>query len=215
MDNDAPSVIISSTAGSVTNISPIPATAVFSESIYGFEAEDIAVTNGSVTPRSFSGSGTTYNFTITPAGEGDVMVDIAANVAWDLVGNYNSEATQFSINYDSVAPMLTAVSIVSNNGDSTLAKIGDTITLSFSVSEPIQEMPNVTIAGHTGVGLEYIGNDWTATTEMLAGDSEGVVSFTIDFLDLAGNSGEQATPKASSRFICKTLMPQGIPVVLI
>ncbi len=54
----APTVTVTSTAPDPTNVSPIPVTITFSESVTNFIVGDITVTNG--TAGTFAGSGTTY-----------------------------------------------------------------------------------------------------------------------------------------------------------
>jgi len=100
VDSQRPSVVISSTAGASggsTGTSPIPFTVTFSESVTGFVAGDITPGNATIT--GFSGSGTTYTFNATPAANGAVTVNIAANVAQDVAGNGNTAASQFAITY--------------------------------------------------------------------------------------------------------------------
>ncbi|WP_199248959.1 DUF4347 domain-containing protein [[Phormidium] sp. ETS-05] len=58
-----PTVSLSSAAATTTN-APFSVTANFSESVNNFIASDISVTNGTVS--GFSGSGSTYTFTVTP-----------------------------------------------------------------------------------------------------------------------------------------------------
>lgn len=98
---------------------------------------------------------------------------------------------------DGVVPALTSVQIQSNNANDTkLAKPGDTITLSFSGSEPLTSKPTVTIAGNTIAGASITnpsGNNWEATYQMVSDDPTGTVQFTIDFTDIAGNQGDQVT----------------------
>jgi len=111
VDNMAPTVAISSTAGASggsTSTSPIPFTVTFSESVTGFVAGDI--TPGNSTVSGFSGSGTTYTFNSTPTANGAVTMNIAANVAQDAAGNGNTAASQFSITYVQAnqAPVVTA-----------------------------------------------------------------------------------------------------------
>ncbi|MCX2494903.1 Ig-like domain-containing protein, partial [Pedobacter sp. PF22-3] len=113
VDNIAPSVVISSTAGSSggsTSTSPIPFTVTFSETVTGFLAGDI--TPGNATISGFSGNGTTYTFNATPTANGAVTINIAANVAQDAAGNGNAAASQFSITYTQAvaAPTVTALS---------------------------------------------------------------------------------------------------------
>ena len=78
-DTGDPSVQLSTSAGTPTNLQAIPFQAVFSEAVNDFIATDITVTNGTVS--NFQGSGTTYTFDVTPTADGDVTVAINAGVA--------------------------------------------------------------------------------------------------------------------------------------
>lgn len=102
IDTAAPTVSITSTAGSLTNTSPIPVTITFSKTITGFAIGDVNVGNG--TTGTLGGSGFVYTLDVTPSGQGAVTIDIAASVVTDLAGNANASATQLSVTYDSVAP---------------------------------------------------------------------------------------------------------------
>ncbi len=104
---------------------------------------------------------------------------------------------------DGVVPNLTSVSIASNNLNSsgTYAKEGDQITLSFTGSETLTAKPTVTIAGNaiaSGSVTNPSGNDWQAVYTMGALDAEGIVSFSIDFTDLAGNTNTTVTSTSNS-----------------
>ena len=101
IDKTAPTVSVTSTAANPTSISPIPVTVTFSESVTGFSTAGITVTNGTLS--GFGGSGTTYTFSVTPAGNGPVTVDVAANAAQDAATNGNTAAPQFSITYQAVS----------------------------------------------------------------------------------------------------------------
>ncbi len=98
IDHTAPTVVLSSTATDPTGSSPFSVTATFSESVTGFVIGDIAVGNGSA--GNFSGSGTTYTFDVTPAGDVVVTVNVAANAAQDSVGNNSTAATALTRTYD-------------------------------------------------------------------------------------------------------------------
>lgn len=111
VDNIAPTVSISSTASAATNTAPITVTIEFSENMTDFTLDDLTVENG--TKSNFGGSGKTYTVDITPSGQGEVTVDIAANIAQDAAGNNNTAATQLSRTYDSIAP---TIGVVSNGG---------------------------------------------------------------------------------------------------
>ncbi|MDO8407657.1 MAG: Ig-like domain-containing protein [bacterium] len=115
----------------------------------------------------------------------------------DLPGNTGPNG--FVVAVDGIAPVLTSVSISSSNAkDGTAwAKEGDTVTVSFTASEELDEDPIVTIDGNPADAVTNpSGDNWTATRVMQAGDTEGVVTFTIDFEDVAvptHNLGTQVT----------------------
>ncbi len=96
-DAAPPTVNITSSASSPTSVSPIPVTVTFSAAVTDFTASDVTVGNGTLS--SFTGSGTTYTFDVTPTADGAVTVDVAANAAQDGNGNGNTAAPQFSITY--------------------------------------------------------------------------------------------------------------------
>ncbi len=103
VDGVKPTVSITSTAGSPTEVSPIPVTITFSEAVTDFGLNDIAVTNGNMS--NFNGSGTTYTGDISPSSPGIVTVNVAAGVAHDAAGNGNTAASQFSCNYNGTAKL--------------------------------------------------------------------------------------------------------------
>ena len=92
-DAVAPAVLLSTTAGDPTSLSPIPVTITFSEPVTGFTIADIGVTNG--TAANFVAvSETVYTVEITPTADGDVTVAVPAGVCEDLAGNLNTAATE-------------------------------------------------------------------------------------------------------------------------
>ena len=108
-------------------------------------------------------------------------------------------------------PGLSNITIASNNADTTRAKVGDTITLSFTASEIIQNVA-VTIDGVSATEIQNSsGDDWTATYVMASSDTEGVIPFTIDFVDRTDNAGTQTTATTdSSRVTFDRTNPQGV-----
>ncbi len=62
---------------------------------------------------------------------------------------------------DTILPTASAVSLTSDNTVSTLATVGDTITLTFTTSEAVST-PTVSIAGNSA-SVSNTGNDYTAT----------------------------------------------------
>jgi hypothetical protein len=60
------------------------------------------------------------------------------------------------------------------------------------VASESTQAPAVTIGGTLGI-VTGSGTTWTAVRALTADDTEGAVTLSIDYLDLAGNAGVQAT----------------------
>ncbi len=159
----------------------------------------VTIATRSIDPADITNTiGNTWSATYTMA-----LADATGNVPFtinysDIAGNSGSQRTTVtdvsSVTFDKTIPTLSNVSIQSNNVDITRAKVGDIITLSFTGSETLTAKPTVNIANHNilaGNITNTIGNTWTATYQMVVGDNEGTIPFTIDFSDLAGNPGGQ------------------------
>jgi hypothetical protein len=138
-----PTVAISSSAttvhGDTTQANPIPYTVKFSESVTGFTASNVTVTNGTLS--GFTGSGTTYTFNVTPTAGGTVTVSVAAGVVKDSSGNGN-QAGSFSLTYSTIPFSLTDPSWQTlpsgvriwdvKKGTGTAVAAGDKITVSYT-----------------------------------------------------------------------------------
>jgi hypothetical protein len=80
---------------------------------------------------------------------------------------------------DSVLPVVTGSSIVSNNATSSLAKVGDQVSVAFTVSKELRMNPTVTIGGKPATLVKNSTTSYTAYRVMDATDTEGAVSFVI------------------------------------
>ena len=100
---------------------------------------------------------------------------------------------------------LSPVTITSSNSMPTFAKLGDTVTLSFTASEPIQ-MPVVTLLGETGTATNPSGDHWSVTITVGATTPEGLATFSITATALVGGGvgSATATTNASSVTVDKT-----------
>ncbi|MCC3637206.1 MAG: hypothetical protein JGK13_22950, partial [Microcoleus sp. PH2017_37_MFU_D_B] len=110
----------------------------------------MTVANGAVS--GFTGSGTTYNFTVTPTATGNVTVDVPAATATDTAGNNNTAATQLVRTADITAP---TVALTSTSPTTTNAPFLVTATFSESVTGFIASdvtVANGTVSGFTGSG---------------------------------------------------------------
>ncbi|MEG4494260.1 Ig-like domain-containing protein, partial [Microcoleus sp. D3_18_C4] len=184
-DITAPTVALTSTSPTTTN-APFLVTATFSENVTGFTDTDVTVANGTVS--GFTGSGTTYNFTVTPTATGNVTVDIPADTATDTAGNNNTAATQLVRTADITAPTVA------------LTSTSPTVTGLFSVTATFNEdvtgfdntditVANATVGNFVKVDAKTYSFDVTPT-------ASGNV--TVDVLaatatDTAGNNNTAAT----------------------
>src|SRR3989338_5483985 len=154
-------------------------------------------------------SATTYTATFTVTGPGmdiaagdDIQVTnlvladtaVAPNQSAAFNGSVSPAGAADSI--DANVPVLSSVTIASNNASTTWAKTDDIVTVSFTANEALGGTPVVTIRGGAA-SVTGSGTTWTATRTMLVTDTEGVVPFTIDFSDVATNAGTQVTALTS------------------
>ncbi len=99
-DTSSPTVVISTEAGSPVFTKTIPVNVEFSESVSGFDIDDITVSSGYVS--YLDGSDESYYIEVTPEEVTHIAlltVDIAENVCVDSRGNPNLAASQLAINY--------------------------------------------------------------------------------------------------------------------
>lgn len=105
-----------------------------------------------------------------------------------------------TVTFDRTTPILSSVVMVSNNSITTLAKPGNTAGLNFTASENITIL-SLSIAGHTVIANSVGGNNYSASYQLTNTDSEGVVPFTIQFKDLAGNTGTAVSTTTDAKTV--------------
>lgn len=191
---------------------------MFSEKVSGVDVADFntstvsGTVSGVVNSVSAVGTqGTIYDVTVNSiTGAGTIRLDMKSSGTGikDAAGNAISGGFTTGESYiitPKTVPTLTSVGITSNNSNTSLAKVGDVVTLSFTASEPINT-PTVTIASHSVTPVAGSGNSYTATYTMTAADAAGVVPFSISFTSTAGTAGipVNATTNSSSVTFDKT-----------
>ena len=183
-DSAQPTVVISSAAAATTNVSPIPVTVTFNESVTGFIAGDLTIVNG--TAGNFAGSGTTYTFDVTPSGQGAVTVNVAAGVAQDGAGNLNTVATQLSRTYDSQGPTTTITSAAA----ATVNTSPIAVTVTFSESVTGFAVGDLTVVN--GTAGNFAGSGTTYTVD-ISPSGQGAVTVNVAAgvaQDSAGNGNQ-------------------------
>ncbi|OFX82263.1 MAG: hypothetical protein A2W99_09405 [Bacteroidetes bacterium GWF2_33_16] len=182
-----PTIIIESTQSSPTNSISIPITITFSESITGFEIDDIIVVNGVLS--GLSNIENVYSAILTPTNSGEVTLNIAADIAEDLAGNGNAAATQFSILYDGTAPSL----VITSSAGSTTTNANFTVVVTFT--EQIKGFDNSDIVIANGTLTSLTTSDSIVFTASVTATNQGIVTISIaagTVTDLVGNSNTTA-----------------------
>ena len=101
-DAAAPTVEISGVPARTSSRAAFTATFTFSEDVTGFDTTDVSVTNG--TKGAFGGSGDEYTLAVTPAGDEDVTVTVAADAASDGLNTGPASAVSATAAWDADAP---------------------------------------------------------------------------------------------------------------
>ena len=109
----------------------------FSETVTGFTLSDITATNATVS--GFSGSGASYSATLTPNGEGDISITVAANAAFDEAGNGNIES---SISVELSAAPIFLISQSPSDGE---IDVSVTTNINFTFNAQVIPMPGKSI----------------------------------------------------------------------
>jgi hypothetical protein len=132
--------------------------------------------------------------------ENDNNGDVSYTIQYqDLATNTGTNVTGGgTIRFDKTLPTRNTATISSNNSPAAVAKAGSEVTLSFTSSETIQTPSGNDVVFKSGGAALYndgrvityagSGNTWTAKYTTHANDTDGNVTFTIDFDDLAGNN---------------------------
>jgi hypothetical protein len=209
IDNTAPTVVLSDSESDhiVRDVDNVLITATFTElnNLSGIPKISIGsiVSNVNMTATA-NPLVWTYLWDVPAGNDGSAAVSVSVT---DVAGNANAAATGVtSWTIDNTSPAISPVSITSNNSTNTAyATTGNTITLTFTVNEPLTGTPTVTINGSsvtpTNVGLSY-----TAVITTTASFPETVIPFTISLTDVAGNTNSTAaTTNASSVTFDKTV----------
>jgi hypothetical protein len=217
-----------SPASETTNATELTYRVTFSEAVNGVDKTDFSLntlsgsSSGTLTAETVAvgSSGTTYDVTVSSvSGNGSLRLDLKSNGTGiaDAAGNTISGGYTSGQSYtidqtpaDNTAPTLTFAGINSSNSNSSLARVNDVVTLSFTASEAI-EPPVVTIATHAVTAAPTASNSYTATYTLTSADAAGVVAFSIDFSDLAGNPGSRVTASTNASSV---LFDKSAPSVL-
>jgi len=195
LDRTLPTVDIDTDGATVTN-DPFAVTITFSEVVTGFTAADVSVAGG--TASAFSGSGTTYTLTVTPAAnaDGNAVVSIAQGAAQDSAGN-PSQAGSGSRPVDTLGPTL-------NITDDSAGTATGPFTFVFTFDEAVSGFAanDIVIAGGTAGTFTRVNASTYEMTVTPGAAASGTVTATVAngaAVDAAGNAATGDT--ASQAFV--------------
>ena len=181
--------------GDYTNVSPIDFTLTFDQASVVFDQNNLDVSNGSIT--SFSGSGTTYQVSVTPDSEGEIILSLPEDQAYvtNNGDHYNDISYNYQWNYDSTKPSITIDStLVTQDASSTLTKINLNITSDKNISG--LEITDFDVSNAVISSLsDTSGTSFTVAIEPFDESVDASVNICLksdSVLDSAGNSNDKS-----------------------
>ncbi|MFM9964366.1 MAG: Ig-like domain-containing protein [Planctomycetaceae bacterium] len=162
-DTTKPTVSFTPSIDGVSNVSVVGVTVAFSESVSGFDLSDLAITNGSAS--DLTGSGSSYSFNLTPAADGEVIVSLAGGSVADAAGNTNDSA-ELQIRSDRTAPSAPSVSSPATDVATNATSFNITGTISPVEDTLVRVYRDVDGSGTLNVGDSSVGEQL-----LLGGDS--------------------------------------------
>ncbi|MBN9518864.1 FKBP-type peptidyl-prolyl cis-trans isomerase [bacterium] len=172
IDTTAPAAALASIEPDTTAANPIAVTVTFSESVVGFDASDLAVTNGTVI--NFAAvDGTTYTFDVVPAGGGVVTVSVPAAAVHDPAGNPNPASDVLSRTFaGSVATA--ALSTPASNPSN-----ADAIPVTVTFSDDVTGFDATDLSVTNGTVTNFVSVDARTYTADVAPAGDGAVAVSI------------------------------------
>ena len=190
VDTVLPTIAISSNKTALKVGETALITFTLSESSATFTVGDVVATGGALS--NFSGSGASYTATFTPTAgsSGSGVVSVASGAFTGASGNSNTDGAD--ANNTITMTMDTGLPTISITTDKAALKMGETATITFTLSESSTTFVSSdiaitggTLSGFAGSGISYTAI-FTPNTESIF---SGVVSVASNaFTDAGGNS---------------------------
>ena len=204
LDNTAPTPTLRASPINHDGSSTSTVTIDFGEAVNGFTAGDVTVDGGARSSFSGSDGDARYTLTVTPGGNADITVSVAADVATDLVGNASLAADDLVVGYgicgrtqqvrDGILARIRGVSDCGSVTPAHLRGIGGILNLSNKGITSLQagdfaglsSLPSLWLWGNTGLtslpagvfsGLTSLGTllmEETGLTSLPAGVFSGL-----------------------------------------
>ena len=190
-DGTAPTVDIQNAPATI-NLTAYTVTIEFSEPVTGFEEAEIVVANAAKS--NFTGSGTTYTVDIAPDGNGDITIDVAADVAQDAATNGNEAASQVVTIFDGTAPTVDI-----QNAPATINLTAYTVTIEFS--EAVTGFEEAEIVVTNAAKSNFTGSGTTYTVDITpTGAGDITIDVAADVAQDAATNGNEAASQVVTIF---------------
>ena len=160
-------------SGDVSVNSAWTMTITFSEAVTGFTQTDITATNASLSAFS-TADNITFTVLVTPNADGQVTLDVPANVATNIGGNGNAPSNTLSYMHDDSAPAVTSVNVPANG----TYKAGDVLEFTVHFGE------DVVVNGNLSFPIIIGSTTRQATYVTSSGGSSLVFRYTVQNGDL-------------------------------
>ncbi|MCY4263609.1 MAG: Ig-like domain-containing protein, partial [Gammaproteobacteria bacterium] len=155
IDTSAPELSISGVPKKINSTAELTANFTFTEDVMDFIASDVTISGG--TAGTFSESGKTYSLAITPSGNENIVVRVAANAVTDGVNMGPASAVTATAIWDATPPSLREIVGIPEKINSTTPFMA-----TFNFSEPVTEfvIDDVSVSGgnkgtFSGSGASY------------------------------------------------------------
>ena len=197
IDASAPTVAITSNAGTLNAGQTAVVTFTFSEAPQGFAASDLVVTGGALGNLTATANPLVYTATFTPAANvngGTASISVANGNYTDLAGNSGNSGAAPAIVFDTQAPTTVASGLISFSADSgssgtDLVTNNPVQNISGTLSAPLLAGETVQVSLDDGVSWIVAAAGAGATAWSLAGRTlSGSNTLKVRVSDAAGNS---------------------------
>ena len=197
-DTEAPAPTVTAAQASPTGESPIMFTVNFTEPVDGFAEDDVEISGAAsgIDAASFvTVNAATYEFDVSPASDGTILVDIPEGAAEDAAGNPSGAAARFSIAYDSSLATL----VTSEQHDPTNAT---TIRFAVEFGSGVTgfEERDVVLSGTAGNGgvENFAETNSSSYAFAVSPTSDGTV--TVEIAEGAAEYADSGEGTAAARF---------------
>lgn len=198
-----PTATLASTSGASTNQSSIPITATFSQSVTGLASSSINVINGTVS--GFSGSGSSYSFSVLPTAQGTVTVQIPADVANNASSTGNQASNTLTFTYDTTAPIISGVNVTGiTNACATIGwTSNESTTGQISYGQTTSYGSTATTSAGTSGSKQLCGLNASTTYNyrIMATDAAGNTASTTNATFMTLASGTSSAPTISNAMV--------------